>query len=122
MMLTGSWSFSQLSSAINHEDLPCGVASISYHPGINAIVYLLDDQKTWVFKADRSLAVGADICDSNFLDPTHTIGQYSVDLATLIQTKFSFKVRTFMPNPVFLNNEMYVIAYGYQTTLGVNTY
>lgn len=74
-----------------------------------------------IVKADRSLTAGVDICDQNFLDPTHNIGQYSYDLATNIQTRFSFKVRTFMTTPVFLNNEMYVVAYGYQTTLGTST-
>jgi hypothetical protein len=120
MMLTGSWSWTQLSTAINHEDLPCGTFTFNYHPGLRGIAYIMDDKKTLVVKADRSLASGVDICDQNLLDPTHSIGQYSVDLTTAISAK-NFKVRSYMDQFLFMNNEMYVVAYGYTSTFGTST-
>lgn len=90
-------------NAINHDDLPCSITPIYYHPGLNAIMYLMDNKQTIVIKQDRSIGANADICVEKFLDPTHVIGQYSFNLATLIDTNLNFKVNQFLDNWIFLN-------------------
>lgn len=87
---TGAWSFSQASTAINHEDFPCSTTTFYFHPGLNALMYLMDDKKTLVVKQDKTLTVGADMCVSNFLDTANTKYQQSVDIVTLIGTKLNF--------------------------------
>jgi hypothetical protein len=107
---TGLWSFSQASTDINHEDLPCSTKTFYFHPGLNAIMYLMDDMKTIVIKQDKTLAVGADMCESNFLHPTNTKYQQSVDIVTLIGTKLGYSVTSIIDNWLFFNDELYLVA------------
>jgi hypothetical protein len=73
-------------------------------------MYLMDDMKTIVIKQDKTLAVGADMCESNFLHPTNTKYQQSVDIVTLIGTKLGYSVTSIIDNWLFFNDELYLVA------------
>jgi hypothetical protein len=78
LKLEKDYGHSQLSSEINHEDFTCGIPSITFHPGINALMYFMDDQKTIVVKADLSYTSRAglytDMCDNYLLKTKELIG------------------------------------------------
>ena len=87
--LEANYTFSQSPTAINHEDFPCGITDFSFHPGINALMYMMDDKKTIVVKADRSFPTGnsitTDMC-TNFLMQTQTqLSQFSFDIKAIIE-------------------------------------
>jgi hypothetical protein len=42
--------------------MPCGITTFYYHPGIFAIMYMMDDKKSVIIKADRSITAADDLC------------------------------------------------------------
>ena len=74
-------------------------------------MYLMDDQTSLILKADLTISSTADICATNFMDPSHTLGQYVVDLKAKI-TSLSFTVTSIPGIFVFLNNNLYTVVYG----------
>lgn len=105
---------SQAKTAISHEDFPCKTLTdgMIYHPGIRGIIYFMDNRRTLTIKADLDTSATDDMCVVDFLGASHRWGQYQLDLAQEF-VKINFTVYSFAPNPfVFLNNELYVVAYG----------
>ena len=74
-------------------------------------MYLMDDQTSLILKADLTISSTADICATNFMDPSNTLGQYVVDLKAKI-TSLSFTVTSIPGIFVFLNNNLYTVVYG----------
>lgn len=50
-----------------------------------------------------------------------SISQFSFDIKAVIEAQLAFKVRDTLKNWVFLNGNMYLVAYGYQLDFGSNT-
>jgi hypothetical protein len=121
MTVTGAWQFTQPSTAITVDDFPCTIQTMYFHPGLNAIMYFMEDGDTLIIKADKTLPLGADMCTSKLLFTTNTWGQYSVKLASAIATKYNFKVTSILDNWAFFNNEMYVVVYGRSNSFGPGT-
>lgn len=72
----------------------------------------MDNRRTLTVKADLDLPPTADMCVADLFGLTNRVGQYQFDLANHFAT-LGFTVYSFMSNPfVFLNNQLYVVAYG----------
>ena len=61
--LEKDYTYTQASSDINHEDFSCSIPDIYFHPGINSMIYFMDDQKTIVVKADLSMTANPGVLD-----------------------------------------------------------
>ena len=61
-----SFSFSQTASFLGYEDFPCKVTQFYYHPGLQAVMYMMDDGNTLIIKADRAIGTG-DPCEQKLL-------------------------------------------------------
>ena len=75
-------------------------------------MYLMDDQTSLILKADLTISSTEDICATNFMDPSNTLGQYVVDLKAKILSSLSFTVTSIPGIFVFLNNNLYTVVYG----------
>ena len=88
--LESDYTFNQFPTAISHEDFPCGIPDINFHPGINALMYMMDDKKTIVVKADRSFLTGSniftDMCTNSFMQNQAQLSQFSFDIKAIIET------------------------------------
>ena len=85
-------------------------------------MYMMDDKKSVIVKADRSMTAADDPCTTKkLLSDSTKLGQYKFDLVSLISTTLSFNVNSILDNWVFLNNNLYVVAYGYSKSFGAGT-
>ena len=76
----------------------------------------MDNRKTLIVKADLDTTATDDMCVVDLFGIGHRWVSYKIDDLTLELVKINFLVSSFPPNPfVFLNNELYVVAYGRNT-------
>ena len=72
----------------------------------------MDNRKTLTVKADLDITANDDLCVADLFGLGHRLGQYQFDLTEEFR-KINFLVYSFPANPfVFLNNNLYVVAYG----------
>ena len=71
------WTLSS-SFGTSFEDFPCKTLSdgLIYHPGIRGIMYLMDNRITLTVKVDLSTSATDDMCVTDFMSPSHILGQY----------------------------------------------
>ena len=74
----------------------------------------MDDQVSIAIKADLSYTYGPGIytgmCEHDFFKIQSQIGQYRVDMKSLVESQLQFKVSKILQNIIFLNGHMYMVA------------
>lgn len=77
-------------------------------------MYITDNRRDVFIKADLDAKATDDMCVFDFLGTGHSWSQFPLDFFAIFENILGFRVRSLPPNPfVFLNNELYVVAYGW---------
>jgi len=100
-------SFYTTASFTGFNDIPCAQQEIYFHPGINGILYRMDDQHTYIFKVDISNAGVENFCQAELFNST--VGNYLIDFSDLPSGGFSVLEHK---EPVFINKTFFLPVVG----------